>query len=198
MTKMITKGEGVLTLSPTVPQSEKKFDGLDKEVPQLHDAGRYVEALSVAERYIASARKEHGEDHPAFATALSSLIRIYVEQGKSSEAEPLAPRALAIREKRLGSSHSETASSLIQLAEVLSDQGRPAEAAPLEVATTCFLRRNMRSCSSPVAGGNGPACGRPGTASAYHHASASNATAPTPTHSRISNTRIELGPNALQ
>ena len=110
----------------------KELVALEKQVQELHAAGKFDEALPVAERYVAAARKLYGEQHAAYGGALFWLARVQLERGKSDEAEPLARRALGIRETRLGARHPETATSLLQLAEALSRQNKQTEAAPLE------------------------------------------------------------------
>ena len=79
--------------------------GLRKQVTQLYQAGKYTEAVPLAERYVGLARQRYGEEHAGFATAIAWLGILYDAQGHYAEAEPLYKRALAIREKAQGSDH---------------------------------------------------------------------------------------------
>jgi len=46
---------------------------LNERVRQLRKDGKYTEAISVAERYVAVARQRYGEQHAEFATAIEWL-----------------------------------------------------------------------------------------------------------------------------
>jgi hypothetical protein len=50
------------------------------QVSQLYNEGNYIEAIPLAERYVAIARQRQGEGHPEFATAISWLASIYYAQ----------------------------------------------------------------------------------------------------------------------
>ena len=45
-------------------QSDAELEALNEEVQQLHNAGKYHEAIAVAGRFVEAAKKRHGEDHP--------------------------------------------------------------------------------------------------------------------------------------
>ena len=116
---------------PAVAQ-KGEVDSLNRQVEQLYRDRKYGVALPLAERSAEGAKLRFGEEDTHYATALSWLVKLYLEERKVTEAEPLARHVLAIREKKLSAEHPDTASSLIELAEVLSYQNRQAEAAPLE------------------------------------------------------------------
>ena len=68
-------------------QAQESVDRLLSEVGQLHSQGRYTEALPVAEQAVDLARKEHGEEAPEFALAVSRLAYTYHMQGRFAVAE---------------------------------------------------------------------------------------------------------------
>jgi tetratricopeptide (TPR) repeat protein len=104
---------------------------LNKKVIELYNAGRYADALPIAQQVLAIREKALGRDHPEVATALNSLAELYDELGHYAEAEPLYQRALTIRENAFGRDHPAVAESLNNLALLYSEQGRYAEAEPL-------------------------------------------------------------------
>jgi hypothetical protein len=58
---------------PASAQSDAQLKALDRRVERLNDAGRYAEALAVAEAYVEAAKKRHGEEHPDYAKAVGWL-----------------------------------------------------------------------------------------------------------------------------
>jgi tetratricopeptide (TPR) repeat protein len=62
------------------------------------------------------ARREHGENHMEFATAIAWLGFVYKAEGHYAEAEPLYKRSLAIAEKALGPDHPDVGINLNNLA----------------------------------------------------------------------------------
>ena len=121
----------VLVTGPATAQSNVNVGALNKQIQQLYRAGKYTEAVRLAERYVALARKRHGEQGTEFATAISWLGILYVAQSRYAEAEPLYKHALAIREKALGPGHPHVSITLNNLALLYSTQGRYAEAEKL-------------------------------------------------------------------
>ena len=97
---------------------------LNHQVKQLYEAGKYSEAIPLAEKSLELTRAQEGEDSPQTAVRTSWLATLYQEQGRYADAEPLFKRALAIREKALGPDHPDVAQSLNNLA-VLYQQPRP-------------------------------------------------------------------------
>jgi CHAT domain-containing protein/tetratricopeptide (TPR) repeat protein len=99
-------------------------------VGRLHGQGRFAEAVPVAKRAVALARKQYGEEHEEFAVSIAWLASVYRAQRRFSEAEQLYKRSLAIAEKALGPLHPEIGTALRNLAHVYVEQGRPGEAEP--------------------------------------------------------------------
>jgi tetratricopeptide (TPR) repeat protein len=113
---------------PAGAQSSEDLDARNRQVQQLYRAGKHTEALPIAEQYVAAARRRHGEEHTAYAEAISWLAVLLRATNRLAEAEPLMRRALAIEEKSLGPNHSNVALLLNNLALLLRDTKRLAEA----------------------------------------------------------------------
>ena len=77
----------------------EEADSLNRSVMSLHGAGRYAEAIEVAERVLALLRRVLGEDHPDVALSLENYAGLLRKTGRSVEAERLEARAKAIRAK---------------------------------------------------------------------------------------------------
>jgi tetratricopeptide (TPR) repeat protein/CHAT domain-containing protein len=119
------------TLGGKSTASNADLDELNRKIQKLTRTGNFKEAEATAERYVAVARERHGEGHPKYATAVSSLGGTLKNQGRYAEAEPLFKRALAIDEKALGSDHTDVGRDFNNLALLYKTQGRYAEAEPL-------------------------------------------------------------------
>jgi tetratricopeptide (TPR) repeat protein len=117
-------------IASAFPQ-QNEAAALNEKVSELYRAGKFVEAVPLAQRALAIREKALGPDHLDVAQSLSSLAAIYVYQGRYADAEPLERRALAINEKALGPDHLDVAQSLNNLAVLYNEQGRYAEAEPL-------------------------------------------------------------------
>ena len=63
---------------------------------QLDEAGKYAEAVPLAQRAVELAEKQFGPEHPEMATSLNELALLYHAQGRYAEAEPLLKRSFAI------------------------------------------------------------------------------------------------------
>ena len=105
---------------------------LSARVTELYRAGKYSEAIPLAQRALAILEKTRGPNHLDVARALNNLAAVYQEQGRYADAEPLYKRSLAIREKALGHDHPDVATTLSNLGSVYYDQGRYADAEPLD------------------------------------------------------------------
>jgi esterase/lipase superfamily enzyme/Tfp pilus assembly protein PilF len=114
-----------------LPARSDELGALSDQVQQLYQAGKYSEAVPVAQQALALAEKLHGPDHPDVANSLNHLAALYGTQGRYADAEPLYRRSLAIREKALGPDHPDVARSLNNLAGLYDDEGRYADAEPL-------------------------------------------------------------------
>ncbi|MGG6295452.1 tetratricopeptide repeat protein [Leptolyngbya sp. AN02str] len=104
---------------------------LNQQVIELHQAGRYADAIPLAERALSIREQALGSNHPSVASSLNNLANLYRLQGNYAQAEPLYRRSLSIREQALGSNHPNVAQSLNGLASLYQDQGNYAQAEPL-------------------------------------------------------------------
>jgi CHAT domain-containing protein/tetratricopeptide (TPR) repeat protein len=116
--------------APSLAQS-RAADELNKRIHELSQAGKYAEAIPLAQRALAIREKAFGLDHPAIADALNKLALLYFNQGRYADAEPLFKRALAINEKVLAPDHPDVGMALNNLALLYDQQGRYADAEPL-------------------------------------------------------------------
>src|SRR5438045_3348308 len=112
--------------SVTQAQSED-LAALDAKIVKLRDAGKYVEAIPLAERLLALTRSQKGDEHADVGTCMDALATLYLHQGRYGDAEPLYRGALQIREKTLGREHPKLGSSLNNLAALLYLRGRYAD-----------------------------------------------------------------------
>jgi tetratricopeptide (TPR) repeat protein len=101
---------------------------LTEKVLELARAGKFVEAVPLAQR--ARAIAEKGFPPPPVATALLSLAVVYARLGRDADAE-LFKQSAAIREKALGPDHPSVTYALHTLAALYVELGRYADAEPL-------------------------------------------------------------------
>jgi tetratricopeptide (TPR) repeat protein len=114
----------VLTSASAMPAELSEIEALNQRVGELLQAERDDEAAPLAQRALALARSEAGEDHPVTAASLVNLAQISIVLGNFDEGEALLKRAIAIREKTLGVEHPDTVASIFGLAETYSAQNR--------------------------------------------------------------------------
>ena len=89
---------------------------------ELYHAGKYKEALPVAEEYVNLAREQYGENHFEYAIALNNLAEIYRTQSRLDDAKKLFEQALQIEEVTLGPDHENVAVRVYNLARLHDDQ----------------------------------------------------------------------------
>jgi tetratricopeptide (TPR) repeat protein/CHAT domain-containing protein len=104
---------------------------LNKHISDLYSAGKFGEAIPLAEKSLELTRTQRGPDHLDTAARMLWLALLYQSQGRYAETEPLFKGALAINEKALGPDHPDVGVSLASLALLYRAQGRYAEAEPL-------------------------------------------------------------------
>jgi TonB family protein len=83
------------TPSAELEEAEK----LGASVKQLYAAGKYKEALPLAQRVLALYEKVGGEEDPRVGGALNNLAVLYIALKDFDKAEPMLERILARREK---------------------------------------------------------------------------------------------------
>lgn len=97
-------------------------------INELTKAGRYSEALPLAQAMVARLESDNGRE---LAAALNNLGQVHAGQGRDDLAEPLYKRAIALMEKSLGLDNALVAAELTNLAALYQRQSRFAEAEPL-------------------------------------------------------------------
>ena len=102
----------LLALSGFLPALAQSDDlaTLNRKIGQLYQAGKYDEAIPLAERLVELTGTRFGEEGQAHANALGVLGDLYREKGRYAEAEPLYQRARSKLEKALGPNHREVLS----------------------------------------------------------------------------------------
>jgi tetratricopeptide (TPR) repeat protein len=86
------------TSSIPLAQQTDDVNELNKRVLELYRAGRYSDAIQIAQRVLAIREKALGRDHPDVAQSLNDLAELYRRQGNYADAELLCQRSLDIRE----------------------------------------------------------------------------------------------------
>ena len=74
---------------------------LNDEVVGLYQAGKYDEAISLAERALAIREKALGPDHPYVASSLNNLASLYDTKGDYAKAVAFQLRATDISERNI-------------------------------------------------------------------------------------------------
>lgn len=120
-----------ITMSFAAPGLAQKGDlsAQSARINALRSAGKYSEALPLAQAMVASLEK--ASNSRDLAAALNNLAQIYADQGHDDQAEPLHKRAIALMEKGTGQGSVEIAPLLNNLAALYQRQGRFTEAEPL-------------------------------------------------------------------
>jgi CHAT domain-containing protein/tetratricopeptide (TPR) repeat protein len=116
------------------------IEAQDNKVIELYQAGKYAEAIPLAQQMLAMREKSLGPDHPGVAAALNNLASLYWKQGRYADAEPLFKR---FREKMLGPGAPEVATGLNNLASLYKDQGRYADAEPLNMRALAIYKKTL-------------------------------------------------------
>ena len=110
---------------------QARLASLNQQVIELCQAGKFNEAVPIAQEFLDLCEKRFGPDHPDTADALYNLGDLYCSLRDYTKAEPLLKRALEIDEKALGLDHPDTASALNNLGKLYRATGDYAKAEPL-------------------------------------------------------------------
>jgi hypothetical protein len=80
----------------TAPSSAQKGDVTARsvQIAELSRAGKYSEAIPLAQRLLADVEKAYGPDHRDVAASLNNLALLDGNQGQDGDAEPLYKRTL--------------------------------------------------------------------------------------------------------
>ncbi len=121
---------GALAPSPVAAQGDD-VNSLNRRVIELHRAGKFTEAVPLAERYAEAMKARHGPDDPKYATASTTWRCCCRPPTGWPRPSRFMRRALAIDEKSFGPDHPNVAIDLNNLAQLLQATNRLAEAEPL-------------------------------------------------------------------
>ena len=93
-----------------------KLASLNNQVKKLTDAGKFHEAIPIAQESLEIWEKAAGPNDPETATALNNLAALYEATADYLKAEQLYQRLIKIREKAFGPDHPDTGIALGNLA----------------------------------------------------------------------------------
>ena len=124
-------------------KSKRQIDEASAHVAALYHAGRYAEAVRVAEWLCRMTETHSYPTHPDAATILNNLALLYKTLGDFARAELLYQRALAICENVLGPEHRNTARSLDNLAALYQALGEFARAEPLHRRALAICEKTL-------------------------------------------------------
>jgi tetratricopeptide (TPR) repeat protein len=118
---------------------------LNARIAELSRAGRYSEAIPLAQRLLANLEQAYSPSNRDVAASLNNLALPYGSQGSDAEAEPLYRRSLAIMEKVFGLESAEVGADLSNLAALYQRQERYADAEPLYQRAVAIRERALGS-----------------------------------------------------
>jgi tetratricopeptide (TPR) repeat protein len=85
-------------MSSAPAQTDSDVRDMIHQIDQLRDAGKFQEAVPIAEKVLKYCERNDGPDHPETADSLNDLASLYAGMGNYAKAVPLYERALKIRE----------------------------------------------------------------------------------------------------
>jgi CHAT domain-containing protein/Tfp pilus assembly protein PilF len=118
-------------MSLPIPPQGTEVNQLNHQVTILYAAGKYDQAIPIAESALSLAEKTLGPDYLASVQSLNNLAELYRIKGDYKRAEPLMLRALSGMEKAAGPLSSQTAFCANNLGRLYRDNGDFAKAEPL-------------------------------------------------------------------
>lgn len=113
------------------------------EVLALYRAGKFAEALPLAEHVVGLAESALGPDHPVLASSLNNLAAVYTGLRRYADAEPLYLRAMATRQRAHGPHHRSLVVDLNNLAVLYMNQKRYPQAEPLYWRALAILESSL-------------------------------------------------------
>jgi CHAT domain-containing protein/Tfp pilus assembly protein PilF len=129
----------------TAPSLAQNAAARSAEIAELSKAGKYSDAIPLAQKLLADMEKTFGPVHRDVAGSLNNLGMLYDSTGQDVEAEPLYKRALTILEKVGGLDSVEVAPVLNNLAALYQRQERFADAEPLFRRALSIRERSLPS-----------------------------------------------------
>jgi CHAT domain-containing protein/tetratricopeptide (TPR) repeat protein len=104
---------------------------LAAEASRLEKAGKYHEAMPIAQKVVSLRKEILGEQHPDYANSLNNLAALYSSTGDYAKAETLYHQAMEIVRKALGEQHPAYGVILHNLAALYCSRGEYGKAEPL-------------------------------------------------------------------
>jgi len=137
----------------SAPSSAQKGEtaALSAKITELGRAGKYAEAVALAQGQVESLEKKYGPAHRDVGAALNNLAQLYGSQGRDTEAEPMFKRAIAILEKTAGVESPENAAALNNLAALYQRWERYGDAEPLFKRALSIRERSLGHSHPDVA-----------------------------------------------
>jgi CHAT domain-containing protein/Flp pilus assembly protein TadD len=134
-----------LRASTADEQALQEADNLYDKNVELEAAGKYDEALPLAERALDIRERILGPNHREVAAVVNSLGILYRKKGNYAKAEPLYRRSLAILEKVLRPDHPNVAVSLNNLGLLYYDISEYVKAEQLFQRSVAIWEKAMGS-----------------------------------------------------
>src|SRR6266478_6171334 len=113
---LVVLREPVVAANHLSQNDQKMLSSLQQRIEELDRAGKYREAIPVAQDALKLVESTMGSDGLETAAACDKLAGLYYKMGSYSKAEPLYQRALAVSEKIAGRDHPDTAKMISNLA----------------------------------------------------------------------------------
>ncbi|MBR0826518.1 CHAT domain-containing protein [Bradyrhizobium manausense] len=118
-----------VTASFSAPGLTQGLSAQSAKIDELSRAGKYSEALPLAQAMVANLEKTNNARD--LSGALNNLAKVYADLGQEDQVEPLLKRAIALMEKALGPDNALMGAELTNLAALYQRQGRLTDAEPL-------------------------------------------------------------------
>ncbi|MBX7223741.1 MAG: tetratricopeptide repeat protein [Blastocatellia bacterium] len=128
-----------------------EFETLLAQAEKLRGAGKYDQALPLAQQALEQCERKFGSEHLFVARSLTTLATVYFLKGDSAKAEPLFLRSLGMYEKTFGPNHPETATTLNNLAVFYKNKGDYAKAEPLNQRALAIREKTLSQDHPAVA-----------------------------------------------
>jgi len=136
-------GPALKIQGPVLAQSDEELAGLRRQIEQLRQAGKYADALPLAQRLVALTEQRFGPNHVTLAASLNTLAILHDDLGRLPDSEQAYKRTLAIIEKSLGPEHQNAGVTLGNLAILYQRQGRYGEAVPLATRSLAIAEKTQ-------------------------------------------------------
>lgn len=119
----LTRAQGQAESGTASHAALPDLPALNQRVSALLDAGKYDEALPLAQEALTLAEKKHGAVHPEVGATLSNLALVYEATGAYGKAETMFQRAYAIYRDARGPNDLTVATALNNLGSLYRTMG---------------------------------------------------------------------------